>query len=258
MALSGAAATISDGVKYVILDGGKRIRPMIFLSAAELFSAPCESAYFFALGIECYHTFTLVHDDLPCMDDDDFRRGKPSCHKVFGEGQAVLIGDALQNLAYIFILKSIEASDSPVRALKAAGLFGSYSGAVGLISGQSADIDEKTPTDDKTLEYIYRHKTCDLFCASAAAGAVLGGGTENETELLTEFALNYGYVFQITDDLLDRNKNESRTVLKNHSEQEIFVLLDNYVKKAERALYLLNKDTTFFENLLKRTLNRRK
>ena len=147
----GVTEKIAEGVKYCLYGGGKRIRPNCFLQSYAMFRNPDESAYYFALGIECYHNFTLVHDDLPCMDDDDMRRGKPSCHKVYGEGQAVLIGDALQNLAYTYILKAISHSESKDRAIRAATLFNSLVGGEGLIGGQSVDIDDSTLIDRKSV-----------------------------------------------------------------------------------------------------------
>lgn len=247
---------IAEGIKYCLFGNGKRIRPESLLSACRLFSEPGENVFFFALGVECYHTFTLVHDDLPCMDDDDFRRGKPSCHKVFGEGQAVLIGDALQNLAYTFILKAIALSDNKQKALQAAEIFNHYVGASGLIGGQSLDIDYETPDTLEYLEYIYEHKTGDLFCASVVAGALLGGADEKSADLLREFAVDYGYIFQITDDLLDSGKNESRSILKFINYDEIRAILNQYVDKAINALISLDKNTEFFENLLKKTITR--
>lgn len=247
---------IAEGIKYCLFGNGKRIRPVLLLAACNLFSEPGENAFFFALGVECYHTFTLVHDDLPCMDDDDFRRGKPSCHKVFGEGQAVLIGDALQDLAYTFILKAIALSDNIQATLKAAEIFNRYVGASGLIGGQSLDIDPDTPDTLEYLKRIHKHKTCDLFCASVIAGALLGGADEKNIEFLHEFAVNYGYVFQITDDLLDTGKNEDRSIFKFTDHDEIHAILTGYADKAANALVLLNKNTEFFDNLLTKTITR--
>ena len=249
---------IAEGVKYCLYDGGKRIRPNCFLQSYAMFANPDESAYYFALGIECYHNFTLVHDDLPCMDDDDMRRGKPSCHKVYGEGQAVLIGDALQNLAYTYILKAISLAESKDRAIRAATLFNSLVGGEGLIGGQSVDIDENTVIDENTLKFIYKHKTCDLIEASIVCGAVMAGADEKNVKLLSDFAYYYGCVFQLTDDILDKDKNEKNTVMALKSEKEARQLVDDLVTAAKDTLLFVKSDVKYFISLLENTVNRKK
>lgn len=254
----GVTDTIAGGVKYVLSSGGKRVRPNCFLSAYSAFSAPCEAAYYFALGIECYHNFTLVHDDLPCMDDDDYRRGKPSCHKVYGEGQAVLIGDALQNLAYTYILKAIALAADKNRAITAAEKFNTLVGGEGLIGGQSVDIDEKTVWNEKTLGFVYKHKTCDLFEAAIACGAIMSGADDKSVDALSRFAYYYGCVFQLTDDILDKDKKEKNSFLSINSESDAESVLLDLTEKATTVLKSLDNKIDFFNDLLKKTVKRTK
>lgn len=249
---------IAEGVKYYLFAEGKRIRPQCFLQSYAMFGQPDESAYCFALGIECYHNFTLVHDDLPCMDDDDIRRGKPSCHKIYGEGQAVLIGDALQNLAYTYILKAISLAENKDRAIRAATLFNSLVGGEGLIGGQSVDIDENTVIDENTLKFIYKHKTCDLIEASIVCGAIMAGADQKKIKLLSDFAYYYGCVFQLTDDILDKDKKEKNSILTIKSEKEARQLVDDLATAAKDTLLFVKNDAGYFISLLEKTVNRKK
>ena len=249
---------ISNGVKYALYGGGKRIRPTCYLQAYSLFDTPDESAYYFALGIECFHNFTLVHDDLPCMDDDDIRRGKPSCHKVFGEGQAVLVGDALMNLAYSYILKAISLAKNKSAFLSAALRFSALVGGEGLIGGQSVDISPETQITEQTLKYIYKHKTCDLIQASVACGAVCAGADSSNVYMLDRFAYYYGCVFQLTDDILDKDKNEKNSILSLMDEQSARNVSEHYVACAKNALGGVKADVSYFYSLLEKTVNRTK
>lgn len=255
---AGAPQKIADGIKYCLFDGGKRLRPSSLIAAAEMYSEADESVMYFAAAVECYHNFTLVHDDLPCMDDDDMRRGKPSCHKVYGEGQAVLIGDALLNLAYCFILESISLARDFRTALYAAQKFCYLSGAEGLIGGQSADIDAECQNTAENIDYIYKHKTGDLFCASIAAGAMLGGADDEQVAAMEKFAYCYGNLFQLTDDLLDENKNELHSALKCMDRDQAVKLAAEYARKAKAYLDKSGKTCDFFRELLEKTLKRQK
>lgn len=255
--LNNVPEKLSEAIKYSLFSEGKRIRPMSLLNACALFSQPDRAAYLFAAAIECYHTFTLIHDDLPSMDNDDFRRGKPSSHKAFGEGQAVLAGDALHDLAFDFIIDAIACSKNTVSAIGAAKKFTYYTGADGVIGGQSVDIDESIGNTNEIIEYVYRHKTCDLFCCAMTAGALLGGATDSEVSIIEQFALTYGYIFQITDDMLDDGK-DFRTVHACKTKEEIAAELQNFSKKATDILLKLNKNTEYFEKLLLKTLCRTK
>lgn len=249
-------AQLSKGIEYSLFGGGKRIRPIMFLESYSVFDEINESALQFAAGIECYHTFTLVHDDLPCMDDDDFRRGKPTSHKVFGEGQAVLIGDALQNLAYTFLIRSIKSHKNANKAIEALDAFNRYVGAEGLIGGQSVDIADDSYLSNEMIDFIYRHKTCDLICAAVKCGALMSGASSPDCENLTEFAYHFGYIFQLTDDLLDSGTKEEKSILQLKTKEELNVILNQHIMLAEKHLNKINGNISFFRKLLQNTVNR--
>jgi geranylgeranyl diphosphate synthase type II len=192
---------IHEAMRYAVLSGGKRLRPMIVLESAELCrgGSYTEDAMIVACSIELIHSYSLVHDDLPCMDDDDLRHGKPTVHRVYGEAMAVLVGDAL--LTYAFQLLSTVNGEYLPRLLRE---FGSSCGSKGLIGGQVMDMEaEGQDPDPRVLRYIHLHKTGELMKLSARAGAIVGGGKEDEVEALGGFGENLGLAFQIVDDILD-------------------------------------------------------
>ncbi len=190
---------LSSAMRYSLLSGGKRLRPVMLLAAFHMLSDHVSEALPFAAAVEMIHTYSLVHDDLPAMDNDDMRRGKPSNHKKFGEGVAILVGDALLTHAF-----EIMASSSHPHALKAIHTIAKHAGASGMIAGQMADLamEEKKPDMDMVY-YIQRHKTSDLFTAAITAGLALGNADESLLHAGKEYALHFGLAFQITDDILD-------------------------------------------------------
>ena len=197
---------------YALSGGGKRLRPVLFLSCSEAFGASDkDSVNLLALAIECIHTYSLIHDDLPCMDNADLRRGKPTCHKVYGESIAVLTGDALLNLTYELMFKavSISSSDNARRFVRAAKLIADNCGATGLIGGQVVDtvVDSSRHLSAK-LNYIHQHKTADLISAAMTAGAIVGGATNEDIETIAKIGDNIGFAFQIVDDILDSESGE--------------------------------------------------
>lgn len=192
-------------MKYTVTLPGKRLRPVMCLEACRMLGGNIEDAIPTACAIEMYHAMTLIHDDLPCMDNDDFRRGQPSNHKAFGEATAVLAGDALLTYAPQIITKYSEnlCAEKLLRVLEE---YFQYSGAYGVIAGQVVDIESETkePADkEKTLEYIHEHKTADLFKMAIRCGAIIGGANDKELEDMTDFAQKLGLAFQIADDILD-------------------------------------------------------
>ena len=201
---------IFKAMKYTVMLPGKRLRPVMCLEACRIFGGNIEDAIPTACAIEMLHAQTLIHDDLPCMDNDDFRRGKPTNHKVFGEANAVLAGDALLSFAPQVILKYSKnlSNEILVKILKE---YTQYAGAYGVIGGQVADIEaEKNwqnnhfglkPED--LLEFIHSHKTADLFKLSLRTGAIIAGAKEEDLAKITEFAQKLGVAFQISDDILD-------------------------------------------------------
>lgn len=196
---------IFKSMKYTVLLPGKRLRPVMCLETCKMLGGDVNDAIPTACAIEMLHAQTLIHDDLPCMDNDDFRRGKPTNHKVFGEATAVLAGDALLTFAPQIILKNSKklGNDKLIKILEE---YFNYAGAYGVIAGQVVDIEsEKTEPQnpEETLKYIHTHKTADLFKLSVRTGAIIANATEEQLEYLTEFANKLGFAFQIADDILD-------------------------------------------------------
>lgn len=192
-----------DAMNYSVGAGGKRIRPVLLLEFNRVCGGDIKSAIPFACAMEMIHTYSLIHDDLPCMDDDDMRRGKPSCHKAFGEANALLAGDALLNLAFETMLSSESDIKSELK-LKAASVIGNFSGADGMIGGQVIDLqNEGTEISEELLLTLYRDKTAALLRAASTAGVILAGGDQTKIEAADRFAEKIGLAFQIIDDILD-------------------------------------------------------
>ncbi|MBQ8168969.1 polyprenyl synthetase family protein [bacterium] len=194
-----------EAMRYTVLLPGKRLRPVMCLETCRMLGGNIEDAIPTACAIEMYHAMTLIHDDLPCMDNDDFRRGKPTNHKVFGEATAVLAGDALLSFAPQIITTNSK-NLSCEKVLKILEEYFQYAGAYGVIAGQVVDIQsEKTypKTPKETLKFIHTHKTADLFKLSIRTGAIIANASEKRLEELTNFAEKLGYAFQIADDILD-------------------------------------------------------
>ncbi len=195
---------IFESMEYSLFATGKRLRPVFLLSSFEIFSKEDFSVVMpYAVAIEMIHTYSLIHDDLPAMDDDDFRRGKPTNHKQFNEAVAILAGDGLLNLAFeTMIDDSLKNGDR--KFLKATSIIAKASGIRGMISGQVADIIcENKNIDLETLNFIHTNKTAALIKAALCAGATLGGASLQEVEILGQIGDNIGLAFQIKDDLLD-------------------------------------------------------
>jgi geranylgeranyl diphosphate synthase type II len=194
--------SIHQAMRYSVFAGGKRVRPMLCLEAARMFNADVTAALHPACAIEFIHTYSLIHDDLPSLDNDDLRRGKPTCHKKFGEATAILAGDALLTLAF----ETIAAT--PVDAKRAVAMVSevaSASGTVnGMVGGQVADLEaEGRQVAPDMLEYIHRSKTAALIRASLTAGALCAGAGPDDVARLRRFGETIGWAFQVTDDILD-------------------------------------------------------
>lgn len=194
---------IFKSMRYSVLAGGKRLRPVLCLEACRVFGGNIEDAMPTACAIEMLHAQSLIHDDLPCMDNDDYRRGKPTNHKVFGEATAVLAGDALLTFAPQLILQKSQNLDDKTK-LKLVEEYCIAAGAYGLIAGQIVDIDsEGKQISAETLEFIHTHKTADLFKLSLKSGAIVAGASEDKIKLMEEIGQKLGFAFQICDDILD-------------------------------------------------------
>lgn len=194
---------IFESMRYSVLAGGKRLRPVLCLEACRVFGGNIEDAIPTACAIEMLHAQSLIHDDLPCMDNDDFRRGKPTNHKVYGEATAVLAGDALLSFAPQLITQKSKNLSAETK-LKLIEEYCIAAGAYGIIAGQIVDIDsEGKKITPETLEYIHTHKTADLFKLSLKAGAIISGADAIKIQAMENFAQKLGFAFQICDDILD-------------------------------------------------------
>jgi geranylgeranyl diphosphate synthase, type II len=195
-------ATIHKAMRYSLFAGGKRLRPVLCLAAAEACGGALESALPSACAVECIHTYSLIHDDLPCMDDDDLRRGRPTSHKVFGEGIAVLAGDALLTVAFE-ILTAAKATARYSLAAHVQELVHA-AGSRELIAGQVADLEgEGQKLTLRELRFIHEAKTAALLTASIRLGGMSANATPSKLEALTAFGMNLGLAFQVIDDILD-------------------------------------------------------
>ncbi|NP_001183944.1 Geranylgeranyl pyrophosphate synthase, chloroplastic [Zea mays] len=212
----GLPAALHDAMRYALLAGGKRVRPALCLAACAVVGGPESWAMPAAAAVEMVHTMSLVHDDLPCMDDDDLRRGKPTCHVVYGEPIAVLAGDALLSLSFHHMASvgsyppAVDPEKHPARVVRAIGELARCIGSEGLVAGQVVDL-EMTGTSQtvplELLEYIHLHKTAALLEASVVIGAIIGGGTDEQIEALRKYARSIGLLFQVVDDILDVTKS---------------------------------------------------
>ena len=199
--------TIHRAVRYSLFAGGKRIRPLLVLAAGEAVGGSRDDVMPLACAVEMIHTYSLVHDDLPAMDDDDLRRGKPTSHKVFGEGIAILVGDALLTRAFEIMADAPADADAGDvrRRLAATAILAEAAGTAGLIGGQVMDLESegRAAVDANALEKMHRAKTGALLGACVRAGAVLGGGGEEDRARLDRYASAIGLAFQVVDDVLD-------------------------------------------------------
>ena len=258
-----------NAMRYSLLSGGKRIRPILLLEFYSLFGGRAESALNFAAAIEMIHTYSLIHDDLPCMDNDDMRRGKPSCHKAFGYDTALLAGDAL--LTHAFLAAASTADIPPERVSRAISVLAQKAGIYGMVGGQVMDLDfEKNGANGEELTAMYIKKTSCLLEAAAMCGAVLAGADEETVKKTEEYAENLGLAFQITDDILDCTADEKTLGKPIGSDEKngktTFVTLLGFdgakqraallTKKAEDILNGFSGDTSYLKELTEYLLNR--
>ena len=195
-------SSIHTAMRYSVFAGGKRIRPTLCLEAARIFEGDATPALYPGCAIEFIHTYSLIHDDLPALDNDDLRRGKPTCHKKFGEATAILAGDALLTLAFETIAAAPASAERRVAMVRE---IANAAGTVrGMVGGQVADLEaEGKPVGPEMLEYIHRSKTAALIRASITAGALCAGAPDEDVARLRRFGETIGWAFQVTDDILD-------------------------------------------------------
>ena len=263
--------TITEAMRYSVFAGGKRIRPVLLLAAYELFRPDGDVAIPFACALEMIHTYSLIHDDLPAMDDSELRRGRKTNHIVFGEAIAVLAGDALLNSAFetMLTVSHIEAAS----VLRAAAYIAKNAGISGMIGGQVLDIESenKTISQDK-LRVLHEKKTGGLMCAAACGGAILGGADEAQVTALEQFARHLGLAFQIKDDILDvegdaaslgkptggDNAAHKNTYVTLYGLQEAKELLMLHTKAAKESLSQFGERADFLLSLTEYLLRRDK
>jgi geranylgeranyl diphosphate synthase type II len=238
--------TIHQAMRYSVFAGGKRLRPMLCLEASRIFSADVGAALGAGCALEFIHTYSLIHDDLPALDNDDLRRGKPTCHKKFNEATAILAGDALLTLAFETLSK---LTLDPARCVHVIREVACAAGTRdGMVGGQVADLEaERKPVTAEMLSYIHRSKTAALIRGSGVAGAICGGANQEDVERLRRFGDNIGWAFQVVDDILDVEESSAslgKTAGKDQAQQ----------KATYPALFGLPKSHEFAKELANRAL----
>ena len=243
--------SLRDAMRYSLLAGGKRLRPILCLAACELVGGSSELAMPTAVALEMIHTMSLIHDDLPAMDNDDLRRGRPTNHKVYGDAMAILAGDAM--LSRAFEMVAVRSANVPAdRLLRVVGELALVSGAPGLVGGQVVDLEsEGQAVDLQTLEYIHLHKTAALLRACVVTGALIGGASDDQLDAMRTYANGIGLAFQIIDDILD--VTASSEVLGKTAGKDLLADKTTYPKllgldaSREKALQLVRESKAALE-----------
>ena len=265
---------VFEAMDYSLCAGGKRLRPVLTLACCDMFGGSLEDALRFAVGIECIHTYSLIHDDLPCMDDDDLRRGKPTCHKKFGEATALLAGDGLLTYAFEYMTDFNEFKATPADViLKVVNEISCGAGVNGMIGGQVVDLalEGKDEISLDILNYMHQNKTGQLIRVSVMAGALCGGADEDELKALMTFADNLGIAFQIQDDILDYTgdvaalgKNTGRdleigktTYVSIFGCEDAKAKMQEYTDKALASLDMFGNKAEFLVKLTNSLVNRK-
>lgn len=254
---------VLEAIEYSLFTGGKRLRPVMAIKSYEMFGSDMTEIMPFAIGIEMIHTYSLIHDDLPAMDNDDFRRGMPTNHRIFGDAIAILAGDGLLNLSHEVILDFINNNarntDDFRRYNKALWEISRYSGVYGMIGGQVVDLSSKAIDEDELL-FMYKAKTAALIQSALVSGALVGEANSDEIEHMRNFGLNLGLAYQIRDDILDMDKDkgiEKITYLTFFNKKKAETAIEEYSEKAMEELNKLsNRDTRFFVDLTKKLIDR--
>ena len=246
--LSLSDEVLIEAIKYSVKAGGKRIRPVLMIETAKLLGVSIEEIMPFAISIELIHTYSLIHDDLPAMDNDDYRRGKLTYHKVYGEAMAILAGDALLNLAYETMLRA----SLSINKMNATRLISRFAGYTGMIGGQATDVRyEGKPLDEEVLKFIHANKTGKLLTASVLAPSCIAGDVYIEN--LRQYGENLGMLFQVTDDILDATSTTDvlgKTVLKDAKSNKLtFVSLYGVDKAKQLALNYYNNAINSIKNV---------
>ena len=264
---------MAEAMNYSMTAGGKRLRPILIRETYELFGGKDKLCEPFMAAMEMIHTHSLIHDDLPALDNDDYRRGRLTTHKVYGEAMGVLSGVALLNRAYEVMLSAFDLTEDKDRVIAAMRIIADKTGINGMLGGQSVDVEnDGKPLEHKMLDYIYKNKTSALIEASMMTGAVLAGASEKELEIVEQAAENIGLAFQIQDDILDVTSTQEELGKPIHSDEKnnkvTYVSLmgapaaAGKVKElSEHAVELLNsldRKNEFLDLLVESLISRRK
>lgn len=267
----GYQKTIMEAMNYSLKAGGKRLRPILTLESCRIVGGNEEDAIPFAMAIEMIHTYSLIHDDLPALDNDDLRRGKPTNHKVFGEGMATLAGDALLNYAFEVMLSSAIDKEDANKYLKAINEVAKHAGIYGMIGGQVVDVESENKVIDKDkLDFIHLNKTAAMIIGCMRAGAIVGGADKEALEKITTYAKNIGLSFQIVDDILDIVGEEEKlgkpigSDLENHKStypsllglEESRRIANELIDEAKNSIKGLSSEVEFLNQLADYIINR--
>ena len=266
--------TIYDAMEYSVMAGGKRLRPMMMYQAYKMFGGEDKELIEpFMAAIEMIHTYSLVHDDLPAMDNDTYRRGRKTTHVVYGEDMGILAGDALLNFAYETAIKGASAAKAAKNAINALAILSKKAGIMGMVGGQVVDVElTGKKLDEERLDFIFKLKTGALLEASLMVGAALAGADEKYIELMEQAGLNIGMAFQIQDDILDvtstteelgkpvhsDEKNDKTTYVSLYGLEKSHEDVEKYSKKALSIMEELPYENQFLCTLIEKLINRRK
>ena len=250
----GFAKNMAQAMNYSMLAGGKRLRPLLMEETYRLFGGEETVIEPFMAGMEMIHTHSLIHDDLPAIDNDDYRRGRLTTHKVYGEAMGVLSGAALLNYAYEVMLQAFALTEEKERVIKALTLMANKTGIYGMLGGQSVDVEnDGKPLTKEMLDYIYRNKTSALIEAAMMTGAVLAGAEEKEVEIIGEAAGKIGLAFQIQDDILDVTSTEEELGKPVHSDEKnnkvTYVSLFGIQEASEQVKRLSEEEVSLIRGL---------
>ena len=267
--------SLVSAIRYSMLAGGKRLRPILMIECYRLFGGTNEVIRPFAAAMEMIHTHSLIHDDLPAIDNDDYRRGRKTTHAVYGEAMGILAGDALLNLAYETMLQAFRYNEDNDRIHRAAAILASKSGFSGMLGGQGLDVEnEKNGTltvDEDELLYIYEHKTAALLEAAMMVGAVLGGANREQISAVEQIASKIGLAFQIRDDILDVTstqeelgkpvfsdaRNKKTTFVTLYNVPQAAAIADRLTEEAIGKLKEMPGETGFLESLFREMAGRK-
>ena len=258
--------TIVDAMSYSVLAGGKRLRPMLMEAAYQMFDGIGQDIDSFMAAIEMIHTYSLVHDDLPAMDNDMYRRGKKTTHAVYGEAMGILAGDALLNYAFETVADALVRCNGDMRMIRAYAVLSRKAGIYGMIGGQVVDVESEKKgqkVDQNCLDFIYRLKTGALIEASLMIGAILAGASDEEVTFMEQAGTKLGLAFQIQDDILDvtsslevlgkpigsDERNEKATYVAFEGLEKAKTEVERLSKEAVQILDGLKKDNTFLKEL---------